>query len=170
MNGVSEMEERKENRVDTKDFKRTFSSALRAVGAASALVLAISIMRSIDRLATRWEIEMELEEELGEDFIRECRQDEECSKKLNDLIETCVDARLSEPREEEWKKEKRRKEILAELKRRLEELGIKIYTDYEEYEGYRKCYIMIGGIEFYGKDCQVTYREEVFDEEEVMGV
>ena len=151
-----------------KRFDKAVADALIAAGAAGGFVIGLGIAKEIMKIGYKIKVEIELREELGDDFIDACKQDEECRKKLEDLVSTVAECKVNEPSREEWERKKRREALLEELRKSLGEMGIEIRSDYEEYEGYRKCWVRIGDIEFYGKDCEVIYKGEVFDIDEVV--
>jgi len=148
----------------TPDLLRVVANIAKTIGAVSGLVLSTMFMREFMKFGTELEILADLYNELGKDFIEACKQDEECRRKLDDMVSTIVEYKLSEPSEKEWEKKK----MVEELRKKLEELGIEISYDFEEYEGYTKCWIRIDDVEFYAKDCEVWYMGRRFGIDEVV--
>lgn len=142
-----------ESPIDVAKSIEPMISAIAMLGVAQgAIQLVVNPLREMFK---RLEIKRELKRMFGEEFIDMCDEDDECSKVIDDIVQTTIKFEGSMTEEE---KERAREKVLEILRKKLSELGIEFSCDELD----------LGELGTFYKDCYVEFMGEEYSISEVM--
>lgn len=124
--------------------------AIKGMARATAqMVVATVAMDMLETVSYTIAIDRELEEMLGEEFMKACREDDDCRKTIWDIA---VTSRWWETEGEEYEKRQRHEKVLKLLVEKLKEMKIELWCEEKDLGElgtmYENCYVEFAGERF----------------------